>query len=118
MRSIATYTTRLSADAKPQHLEKALVFTQFKETTAPLAAFLGSIFGRSGLVLHGETEVRKRKDLVRQFQNDESVPFFVLSVKAGGRKFKRGGVQPPVGIVPFSALFGGTTADRAVKFSE
>ena len=64
--------------------EKALVFTQFKETTAPLAAFLGSVFGRSGLVLHGETEVRKRKDLVRQFQEDERVPFFVLSVKAGG----------------------------------
>jgi superfamily II DNA or RNA helicase len=64
--------------------EKALVFTQFKETTAPLAAFLGSVFGRSGLVLHGETEVRKRKDLVRQFQNDENVPFFVLSIKAGG----------------------------------
>jgi non-specific serine/threonine protein kinase len=64
--------------------EKALVFTQFKETTAPLAEFLGSVFGRPGLVLHGETEVRKRKDLVRQFQEDESVPFFVLSVKAGG----------------------------------
>ena len=64
--------------------EKALVFTHFKETTAPLAAFLGSVFGRSGLVLHGETEVRKRQDLVRQFQDDESVPFFVLSVKAGG----------------------------------
>ena len=64
--------------------EKALVFTQFKETTAPLAEFLGSVFGRPGLVLHGETEVRKRKDLVRQFQEDERVPFFVLSVKAGG----------------------------------
>ena len=64
--------------------EKALVFTQFRETTAPLAAFLGSVFGRPGLVLHGETEVKKRKDLVRQFQEDESVPFFVLSVKAGG----------------------------------
>jgi non-specific serine/threonine protein kinase len=64
--------------------EKALVFTQFKETTAPLAAFLGSVFGRPGLILHGETEVRKRKDLVRQFQEDERVPFFVLSVKAGG----------------------------------
>ena len=48
--------------------EKALVFTQFKETTAPLSAFLASVFGRAGLVLHGETEVRKRKDLVRQFQ--------------------------------------------------
>ena len=64
--------------------EKALIFTQFKETTAPLAAFLGSVFGRPGLVLHGETEVKKRKDLVRQFQEDENVPFFVLSVKAGG----------------------------------
>lgn len=64
--------------------EKALIFTQFKETTAPLAAFLGSVFGRNGLVLHGETEVRKRKDLVRKFQEDDDVPFFVLSVKAGG----------------------------------
>src|ERR1017187_5340652 len=64
--------------------EKALIFTQFKETTAPLAASLGSVFGRPGLVLHGETEVKKRKDLVRQFQEDENVPFFVLSLKAGG----------------------------------
>ncbi len=64
--------------------EKALIFTQFRETTAPLAAFLGSVFGRAGLVLHGETEVKKRKELVRQFQDDENVPFFVLSLKAGG----------------------------------
>jgi non-specific serine/threonine protein kinase len=52
--------------------------------TGPLAAFLGGIFGRPGLVLHGEIDVKKRKDLVRKFQDDESVPFFVLSVKAGG----------------------------------
>jgi SNF2 family DNA or RNA helicase len=64
--------------------EKVLVFTQFREMTAPLAAFLGSIFGRAGLVLHGEIEVKKRKDLVRRFQEDEAVPFFVLSLKAGG----------------------------------
>ena len=64
--------------------EKALVFTQFRETTAPLASFLGSVFGRPGLVLHGETEVSKRKDLVRRFQEDDDIPFFVLSVKAGG----------------------------------
>jgi len=37
--------------------EKALVFTQFKETTAPLVAFLGSVFGRPGLVL----QARKRR---------------------------------------------------------
>ena len=64
--------------------EKALVFTQFKETTAPLAAFLGAVFGRPGLVLHGETAVKKRKELVLRFQEDEAVPFFVLSLKAGG----------------------------------
>jgi non-specific serine/threonine protein kinase len=64
--------------------EKVLVFTQFREMTAPLAAFLESIFGRAGLVLHGETEVKKRRDLVRRFQEEEAVPFFVLSLKAGG----------------------------------
>jgi non-specific serine/threonine protein kinase len=64
--------------------EKLLVFTQFREITAPLAAHLGGIFGRSGLVLHGGTPVGKRQELVRAFQEDEGVPFFVLSLKAGG----------------------------------
>jgi len=64
--------------------EKALVFTQFREVTAPLAAFLGSVFGRPGIVLHGETPVRSRQELVRRFQEDENVGFFVLSLKAGG----------------------------------
>jgi non-specific serine/threonine protein kinase len=64
--------------------EKMLVFTQFREMTAPLAAYLGGIFGRSGLVLHGDTPVKHRRTLVQTFQEDEIVPFFVLSLKAGG----------------------------------
>jgi len=64
--------------------EKVLVFTQFRETTEPLAAFLGAIFGRAGLVLHGGTPVAKRRELVQRFQEDELIPFFVLSLKAGG----------------------------------
>ncbi|MHB8346913.1 MAG: DEAD/DEAH box helicase [Acidiferrobacterales bacterium] len=64
--------------------EKALVFTQFRETTEPLAAFLGGIFGRAGLVLHGGTPVARRRERVKRFQEDERVPFFVLSLKAGG----------------------------------
>jgi non-specific serine/threonine protein kinase len=64
--------------------EKVLVFTQFREVTAPLAAFLGSVFGRPGLVLHGGTAVKTRQALVRRFQEDEDAPFFVLSLKAGG----------------------------------
>ncbi len=64
--------------------EKVLVFTQFREMTTPLAMFLESIFGRPGLVLHGGTAVGKRQPLVQQFQADERVPFFVISLKAGG----------------------------------
>jgi non-specific serine/threonine protein kinase len=64
--------------------EKVLVFTQFREATEPLAAFLTDVFGRPGLVLHGSTPVRARGGLVQRFQEDATVPFFVLSVKAGG----------------------------------
>jgi non-specific serine/threonine protein kinase len=64
--------------------EKVLVFTQFREMTAPLAAFLESLFGRPGLVLHGATAVGTRQSLVTRFQDDERVPFFVVSLKAGG----------------------------------
>ncbi|MEJ5376628.1 MAG: DEAD/DEAH box helicase [bacterium] len=64
--------------------EKVLVFTQFREMTGPLASFLTTVFGRPGLVLHGQTEVGKRKKLVDRFQEDETVDFFVLSLKAGG----------------------------------
>ncbi|MDO9713389.1 DEAD/DEAH box helicase [Paracraurococcus lichenis] len=64
--------------------EKMLVFTQFREATEPLAAFLAGIFGQAGLVLHGQTAVRQRQALVRQFQESEAAPFFVLSLKAGG----------------------------------
>jgi superfamily II DNA or RNA helicase len=72
------------AEVVASRQEKLLVFTQFRETTAPLAAFLGGIFGRAGLVLHGGTPVGQRKTLVQTFQDDETVPFFVLSLKAGG----------------------------------
>jgi non-specific serine/threonine protein kinase len=64
--------------------DKMLVFTQFREVIDPLARFLAGIFGRPGLTLHGETEVKRRKTLVRDFQDDETIPFFVLSLKAGG----------------------------------
>jgi len=64
--------------------EKALVFSQFREMTAPLAGFLETVFGRAGLVLHGGTAVGKRKQIVDMFQNEGGPPFMVLSLKAGG----------------------------------
>jgi len=64
--------------------EKVLIFTQFKEMTEPLSRFLATIFKREGLVLHGSVPVGKRKKLIEKFQDHEYVPFFVLSLKAGG----------------------------------
>ena len=64
--------------------EKLLVFTQFREMCEPLAALLAPCFGRAGLVLHGQTPVGKRAELVAEFQADGGPPFMVLSLRAGG----------------------------------
>ena len=64
--------------------EKVLIFTQFREIIAPLAHYMSAIFGRSGLLLHGATGVKKRQSLVEQFQQENGPPFFILSLKAGG----------------------------------
>jgi SNF2 family DNA or RNA helicase len=72
------------ADEIASRQEKALVFTQFREMTGPLQHFLTAVFGRSGLVLHGNTGVKDRRALVEQFQREDGPPFFVLSLRAGG----------------------------------
>jgi len=64
--------------------EKVLIFTQFKEMTEPLSDFLEDFFGTKGLVLHGSKSIKKRKEMVEQFQSDEYIPYFILSIKAGG----------------------------------
>jgi superfamily II DNA or RNA helicase len=64
--------------------EKMLVFTQFKEIVEPLGDLLAGVFARPGLALSGETAVGTRRTLVKAFQEDETIPFFVLSLKAGG----------------------------------
>jgi len=64
--------------------EKLLLFTQFQSLAEPLAEYLSGVFGQRGLVLHGATPVKKRTELVHQFQHDANTPFFVISLKAGG----------------------------------
>jgi non-specific serine/threonine protein kinase len=72
------------AEEIAERQEKALVFTQFREITDPLLAFLGDVFHRPGLLLHGGTAVAQRRKLVEAFQRDDGPPFFLLTVKAGG----------------------------------
>ena len=64
--------------------EKALIFSQFREMTQPLANYLETLYGRPGLVLHGGTSVKNRKHIVEDFQKEAGAPFLVLSLKAGG----------------------------------
>ncbi len=64
--------------------ERMLVFTQFREITQPLAQFLESVFHHRGLTLDGQTPVKRRREIVAQFQGADYVPFMVLSIKAGG----------------------------------
>jgi len=65
--------------------EKALIFTQFREIAGPLKEYLQTVFGHEGLVFHGGTPVKKRREIVESFQNGPGyVPFMVLSIKAGG----------------------------------
>ncbi len=64
--------------------ERVLVFTQFREIIPYLQDFLTEVFGRKGFVLHGQTPLRERTQIVEAFQGETYVPYLILSVKAGG----------------------------------
>lgn len=64
--------------------EKVLIFTQYREIIPALHSFLEGVFGRSGLILHGQTPVKERAKLVDAFQTEQGPPFFILSIRAGG----------------------------------
>ena len=64
--------------------EKALIFTQFAEMGALLQKYLVETFGRPVLFLHGGVRKKERDRMVELFQNEGMVPFFILTLKAGG----------------------------------
>ncbi len=64
--------------------EKVLVFTQFKEIIDYLADYLGDIFHRKGLIIHGGVTPKKRTEIVETFNTTNYNPFMLLSLKAAG----------------------------------
>ncbi|NLP17843.1 MAG: DEAD/DEAH box helicase [Firmicutes bacterium] len=64
--------------------ERVLVFTQFREMTEPISDYLATVFGKRGFVLHGGTPVKKRNEIVTQFNGEQYIPYMVLSLRAGG----------------------------------
>lgn len=65
--------------------ERALIFTQFTEMGDILMEYLPKSLGTATQFLHGGTPAKKRDEMVRRFQEDDSAPpIFILSLKAGG----------------------------------
>ena len=64
--------------------ERVLVFTQYREIAEYLSAYLEKIFGCKGFVLHGGTRIKRRTEMVEEFNSEEYIPYMILSVKAGG----------------------------------
>ena len=64
--------------------ERVLVFTQFREITEDLRAYLETIFHARGAVIHGGIRPAERTRIVEKFQSEEYMPFIICSVKAAG----------------------------------
>ena len=66
-----------------QNREKVLIFTQFREIIPYIKNMLEDILGE-GLVIDGNTNVKKRTQYVNDFNTNDNIKFMVLSLKAGG----------------------------------
>ena len=99
--------------------ERVLVFTQFREITDQLAAFLSEVFRAEGYVLHGGTRVARRSEIVDAFQGERYVPFVVLSVKAGGTGLNLTGADVVIHYDPWWNLAAQNQAtDRAHRIGQ
>lgn len=64
--------------------EKVLIFTQFKETGLMLEQLIAEQFNQPVLFLYGGTSRKKREEMVGDFQSEDYLKTFILSIKAGG----------------------------------
>lgn len=64
--------------------DKVLIFTQFREMGDILEHTIKEQFDIDALWLHGGVSLKKRKEMVDQFQNQEHQKIMILSLKAGG----------------------------------
>jgi SNF2 family DNA or RNA helicase len=65
--------------------DKALIFTQFTTMGEIIRRHLQETFGKETLFLHGGVPKKQRDGMVERFQQTgKELPFFLLSLKAGG----------------------------------
>lgn len=64
--------------------EKVLIFTQYKEMGDLLVKMIERYFDNRTLFLHGATSLKRRNELVTDFQDKKQFRTFILSIRAGG----------------------------------
>ncbi|GAF64016.1 putative helicase [Bacillus sp. TS-2] len=64
--------------------QKVLIFTQYKEMGMIMSEALNEIFSKEIPFLHGSLSRSKRQEAITTFQENEEIPAFILSLKAGG----------------------------------
>ena len=63
--------------------DRALIFTQYREMTDPIAKLLEGLTGRSGAVIHGKVRKRERDEIIESFQSPDGPAFLVLTYGVG-----------------------------------
>lgn len=74
----------LLAETIASNNEKALIFSQYKEMGSIIKEGLESIINVEVPFLHGSLDRQHREKLIERFSNNDDIPFFILSLKAGG----------------------------------
>lgn len=64
--------------------EKVLIFTQYAEMGKILVKFLTDRYGQAPLFFHGGIGVKKRQEIVNNFQNNHNEKLLILTIKSAG----------------------------------
>jgi SNF2 family DNA or RNA helicase len=63
---------------------KSIIFTQFIDSGKLIKKRLSEETGKKVLFFHGSLDLEARREMIEEFEVDESIPAMVLSLKAGG----------------------------------
>ncbi|HXK48939.1 MAG TPA: DEAD/DEAH box helicase [Clostridiales bacterium] len=67
-----------------QEGRKSIIFTQYIDAGKLIKKRIFNDLGKKVLFFHGSLDLESRREMIEEFENDETIPAMVLSLKAGG----------------------------------
>ena len=67
-----------------QEGRKSIIFTQYIDAGKIIKKRIFNDLGKKVLFFHGSLDLEARREMIEEFENDETIPAMVLSLKAGG----------------------------------